>query len=99
MKKQTKLLVDNICKVLEAEPVQKAWLFGSYARGQEGPDSDVDLLVEMAPNNLTILGFLGIQTRLEKATQKPVDLIEDECLEDFARSSAEKDKILIYESA
>ena len=99
MKKQTKLLVDNICKVLEAEPVKKAWLFGSYARGQENPDSDVDLLVEMAPNDLTILGFLGIQTRLENATQKPVDLIEDDCLEDFARSSAEKDKILIYESA
>ena len=88
-----------MCAVLATEPVKKAWLFGSYARGQEGPDSDVDLLVEMAPNNLTILGFLGIQTRLEKATKTTVDLIEDECLEDFARESADQDKILIYESA
>ena len=99
MKRQTRVLVNRIRKVLVNEPVQKAWLFGSYARGQEEPGSDIDLLVQMAPNNLTILGFLKIQTRLEKATNKQVDLIEDECLEDFARSTADKDKILIYESA
>lgn len=99
MKRQTKILVDSIRDVLVDEPVKRAWLFGSYARGQESADSDVDLLVEMAPNDLTILGFLGIQTRLEQAIRKPVDLIEDECLEDFARPSADKDKILIYESA
>jgi hypothetical protein len=92
-------MVNRIRKVLVGEPIQKAWLFGSYARGQEGPDSDIDLLVQMAPNDLTILGFLKIQTRLEKATNRQVDLIEDECLEDFARVSADKDKILIYESA
>ena len=99
MKKQTRILVDSIREVLVDEPVKKSWLFGSYARGQEKSDSDVDLLVEMEPNNLTILVFLGIQTRLERATRKQVDLIEDECLEDFARSSADNDKILIYESA
>lgn len=72
------------------------WLFGSFSRGEENADSDVDLLVQMQPNDLTILGFLKIQTRLEKATQKPVDLIEEDCLEDFARVSADRDKILIY---
>ncbi len=91
-------MVNRIREVLVNEPVQKAWLFGSYARGQEGPESDVDLLVQMAPNDLTILGFLKIQTRLEKVTNKSVDLIEDECLEDFARPSVDNDKILIYES-
>ena len=99
MKRQTRTLVNRIRKVLVEEPVQKAWLFGSYARGQESPDSDIDLLVQMAPNNLTILGFLKIQTRLERVTNKQVDLIEDECLEAFARKTADNDKILIYESA
>jgi len=99
MKRETRQLIEKLREVLANEPVKKAWLFGSYAREQEGPDSDLDLLVEMAPNNLTILGFLGIQTRLEKATNTTVDLIEDECLEDFARESANQDKILIYESA
>ena len=82
--------------VAKQEPIEKMWLFGSFSRGEENADSDVDLLVQMQPNDLTILGFLKIQTRLEKATQKPVDLIEDDCLEDFARVSADRDKILIY---
>lgn len=90
--------MERIRVVLANEPVNKAWLFGSYARGQENADSDIDLLVEMAPNNLTIIGFLKIQTRLEKATKKSVDLIENDCLEEFARSSADKEKVLIYEA-
>ena len=73
MKKQTRILVDCIREVLVDEPVKKSWLFGSYARGQEKSDSDVDLLVEMEPNNLTILVFLGIQTRLERATKGAIE--------------------------
>lgn len=92
------ILVDQIRYVLSNEPVNRAWLFGSFARGQETSDSDIDLLVEMAPNNLSMLGFLKIQTKLEKATNHQVDLIEDDCLEDFARESADRDKILIYEA-
>ena len=98
MNTSTSILLDKIRYVLSQEPVNKAWLFGSYARGQETSSSDIDILVEMAPNNLTMLGFLKIQTKLEKATERQVDLIEDDCLEDFARHSADKDKILIYEA-
>jgi predicted nucleotidyltransferase len=98
MNVSTSILLDKIRYVLSNEPVNRAWLFGSYARGQETSSSDIDILVEMAPNDLTMLGFLKIQTKLEKATKRPVDLIEDECLEDFARESAEKDKILFYEA-
>ncbi|MBR0298334.1 MAG: hypothetical protein IJR01_05175 [Bacteroidales bacterium] len=58
----------------------------------------IDLLVEMAPNDLTMIGFLKIQTRIEKSTNKTVYLIEDRCLEDFARKTADEDKILIYEA-
>lgn len=98
MNVSTSILLDKIRYVLSNEPVTRAWLFGSYARGQETSTSDIDILVEMAPNDLTMLGFLKIQTKLEKATNRPVDLIESECLEDFARESAEKDKILFYEA-
>lgn len=98
MKPNTKILVDRVRLVLSEEPVARAWLFGSYARGQENENSDIDLLVEMAPNDLTMIGFLKIQTRIEKSTNKTVDLIEDRCLEDFARKTADEDKILIYEA-
>ena len=96
MKRSTRQLIRKVVSVAKQEPIEKMWLFGSFSRGEENADSDVDLLVQMQPNDLTILGFLKIQTRLEKATQKPVDLIEEDCLEDFARVSADRDKILIY---
>lgn len=99
MKYGTRILIDRIKEVLSTEPVSKAWLFGSYSRGEETPGSDVDILVQMAPNDLTMLGFLRIQTRLEKALSLPVDFVEDDCLEDFARATVENDKILIYETA
>ncbi len=38
----TKIIADY-CKT---QPVVKAWLFGSFARGEETPESDVDILVE-----------------------------------------------------
>ena len=99
MNADTRIMIERIRAVLATEPVRKAWLFGSFSRGEENADSDVDILVQLAPNNLTILGFLKIQTRIEKAIARSVDFIEDDCLEDFARSSVDRDKILIYDSA
>ena len=99
MKEGTSIMVEKIREVLKTEPVLKAWLFGSFSRGEDTLESDVDILVQMAPNDLTMLGFLKIQTRLEKAISRPVDFIEEDCLEDFARPSADRDKILIYEAA
>lgn len=36
----------TIAEYFKTQPVLKAWLFGSFARGEETPDSDVDILVE-----------------------------------------------------
>ena len=38
----TRLIADYF----KTQPVLKAWLFGSFARGEERPDSDVDILFE-----------------------------------------------------
>lgn len=48
-------------------------VFGSYAKGAQGPDSDVDLLVELTEPRFDFL--VGIQMHLEKRLGKPVELI------------------------
>ena len=48
-------------------------LFGSHARGNEGPESDVDLLVELSEARFDSLA--GLQIYLEKRLGKPVELI------------------------
>lgn len=55
--------------------VKRASLFGSTARGENRPDSDVDILVEM-PEKSRLFDFLALQTDLEEILVKKVDLVE-----------------------
>lgn len=83
---------------LAKHPIEKAWLFGSYARGEETAESDIDLLVVYDKDACISLFSVGhILSVVEKEMGRRVDFVEDGCLYDFAKKSVEKDKILIYE--
>ena len=43
----TQAMTQKIAEYFKTQPVEKAWLFGSFARGEERPDSDVDILVSL----------------------------------------------------
>ena len=81
------------------QPVLKAWLFGSFARGEETPLSDVDILVVLDRSKPVVLKFFGMWNDLEKLLGRDVDLVEEGTLFPFAVESANRDKILIYERA
>ena len=40
---------NTINEYFKSKPIQKAWVFGSVARGEEHPGSDVDILVSFVP--------------------------------------------------
>ena len=93
-------LIPQIQEYLATQPIERAYLFGSCSRGEETPDSDVDLLVTYTDSDkLSLMDIGGMVTDLRKIVHRPVDLIEDNCLMPFARKSAERDKIKIYERA
>ena len=79
------------------QPVTKAWLFGSFARGEQREDSDVDILVELDQNQRIGLKFFGMYADLKELLNREVDLVADGCLLPFAQESADCDKKLIYE--
>lgn len=80
------------------QPVIKAWLFGSYSRGEQTPDSDVDLLVEFDKDNFPSLFKMGgMLIDLEELLEKKVDLVEKNMLFPSVIPYVEKEKILIYE--
>ncbi len=91
----TKLIADYF----KTQPVVKAWLFGSFARGEDTPLSDVDLLVILDHSQPIGLKFFGMWNDLEQLLDRPVDLVTEGSLADFAVESVERDKILIYERA
>jgi len=89
-----------IADYFKTQPVVKAWLFGSFARGEETPLSDVDLIVQYDDKaRISLLKHCAIMNDLEELLDRKVDLVEDGELLPFAVESANHDKKLIYERA
>ncbi len=98
MKSHTKVYIQKIAEYFKGQPIKRAWLFGSFSRGEETPDSDIDLLVDYDKSSkLSLLRVCGMMTDLEDLLGRRVDMVENGRLKDFAVSSANNDKILIYE--
>lgn len=98
MKSSTETYIQKIISYLSKQPVLRAWLFGSYSRGEETEESDIDILVDYDKSQrLSLLKICGMMTDLEDLLGKKVDLVENGRLKDFAVASVDKDKILIYE--
>ena len=98
MNRSIQQMIPQIQGYLAGQPVSKAWLFGSYSRGEETANSDIDLMVEYTDSDsISLFTISRIATALRKLTGKTVDLVERNRLLPFASKSAEQDKILIYE--
>ena len=92
-------MIHTICEYLATQPIEKAWLFGSFARGDEREDSDVDLLVDIDQTNASVglLQFCHIMNELSDRLGRRVDLVVNGTLLPFAEKTANQDKQLIYE--
>ena len=91
-------IINKLREFFTLQPVEKAWVFGSYSRGEESRESDIDILVRFDKNaNVTLFKYISIVNTLQSLLHKKIDLVEEGQLKDFAKESAEQDKILIYE--
>ncbi|MBR5374015.1 MAG: nucleotidyltransferase domain-containing protein [Paludibacteraceae bacterium] len=93
----TNTIQKNIAEYFKNQPIRRAWLFGSYARGEETPLSDVDILVQYDENGISLLKHAAMICELERILNLSVDIVEDGTLLPFAVESANRDKKLIYE--
>lgn len=95
---QVKTYLPKIREFLKTQPILRAWIFGSCSRGEETPESDIDLLVDYDHSQrISLLKVCHIVNCLEDLTGRTVDLVEEGYLMPFAVKSANNDKILIYE--
>ena len=81
--------------MLRKHDVRKAGVFGSVARGEATPESDIDLLVD-APKDISLLDFIHIMHELEDVLGRKVDLAEYDAIKPTLRERilAEEIKIL-----
>ena len=90
-------IIEILRQYFITQPVLKAWLFGSFSRGEETQDSDVDIMVSLDKSKPIGLKFFGMLNDLEELLGRKVDLVSEGTLLPFAQESVERDKILVYE--
>jgi predicted nucleotidyltransferase len=82
---------------LRAQGVAHAALFGSVARGEDRPDSDIDITIEIAPDSrMDLFRYVGIVQYVEELFPVPVDVANREGLKPFVRPSAERDAVCAF---
>ena len=77
----SRILQQTIADYFKTQPVVRAWFFGSFARGEETPLSDVDLMVQFDEKALL---------------DHSVDLVLEKSMRPTSSGSANQDKTLIY---
>ena len=96
----TNMIKTTVADYFKTQPVLKAWLFGSYSRGEQTNESDVDILVQYdRSQRIGLLKIAGMHIDLENLIGHKVDIVEDGTLRPWAVESVNKDKCLIYERA
>lgn len=72
-----KTIINSIVNYFEKTSyVNKAWLFGSFARGEDDYLSDIDVMIDVPDNkDFSLFDLAEIQYQLEKLIQKKVDLV------------------------
>ena len=96
MNQQT--MTQVIADYFKTQPVLKAWLFGSFARGEETPESDIDILVKFDRTSpIGLFAYLRMHRELEEKLGRKVDLVEEGTLRPAAQITANRDLKVIYE--
>jgi len=88
--------IASIKAYFRTRPVLKAYLFGSYVRGQADDQSDIDILVDLDYSQRIGLGFVQMQIDLERILKKKVDLVSSNSLSKYIKPQVDLEKELIY---
>lgn len=93
-------ILESIKAYFSDKPVEKAWVFGSFARNTFiSKDSDIDIMVVFKkPNKVSLFDLVQMKEELARKTGREVDLVEEgQELKSF-KSSIEQEKLLVYGS-
>jgi len=78
--KELERIKPKIIKILKENNIKQAGIFGSYSRGEQKKDSDIDIVVKIEDKNMSLIGFARLINTLEKNLKKKIDLVEYEAL-------------------
>ena len=88
--------IQTISDYFRARPVLKAYLFGSFVRGDADNQSDIDILVDLDYTQKIGLQFIQMKIDLEKLLNTKVDLVSSNGLSKYIKPLVDNEKQLIY---
>lgn len=93
-------IIRKIKSVLKEFPaIEKAWLFGSFARKDDAPDSDIDILIDVQnETEFTLFDISEIQEKLKLSLNRRVDIVMRRALRPQVRERIKQDLKLVYET-
>ncbi len=93
-----KLDIARLIEVCRNHDARRVALFGSFVRGEEGPDSDIDLIVEfLHPKGL--LALVRLERELTEALGRKVDLLTEQAISPHLRERILSEQEVLYEAA
>lgn len=86
---------DRIVTILKKYGAERIAVFGSYARGEAGKKSDIDILVQFTrPKSL--IQLVQIEEEISEAVKMPVDLVTEKSVSPYLSPSIHRDEVVIY---
>lgn len=90
---------EQIEPVLKKYPISYAGVFGSFARGEEKSDSDIDIMIRLKPDNtFSLFDLIGVENELAQKTGRKVDLATEKSIGRYIKSSVFHDLKAVYET-
>ncbi len=96
MKVNKEHLFNKIISLIKKHGAKKIAVFGSYARGEEKPKSDIDILVEFSERK-SLLELVGIEQELSDSLGIKVDLLTEKSISPYLIGRIKKEMKVIYE--
>lgn len=89
-----RLLLATLCA---ANGISRLVLFGSVARGEASPSSDIDLIADLPPD-ATLLDMVRLEREFSAALGRTVDLLTEDSISPYIMQDIEDDLLVLYET-
>lgn len=90
------IIYKTVTSILASHGAKKISIFGSYARGEADPGSDIDIIVEFSERK-SLLDIVGIEQELSEALGMKVDLLTEKSISPYLVDRIKKEMVVIYE--
>jgi len=84
----------DILRIAARYGIENVRVFGSFARGKNRPDSDLDLLVDLEPGR-SLLDIIAAKQDLEDLLKRSVDVVTERSLSPYFRDSVTQEVVYL----